>query len=673
MSNFRFTPRIIVFLLATSILVAGIEATNQLTHPNTFTSKATIGATSKVQQEKNALFNSALKDVRPVLSAQVRETTSHQPKLVDISFYLNRGDIDLYASAREAELAASLAESYARKTAALISEWDLNRRYQQIGSLGMKVSEFQELERVAQDKLAGDRESQRAFREEQAAKDKVAAMQSQMISFQTERDSLKAALEVESASTKLVEADPQLLSIDLELGKQQKELERLSASLKPAHPEMIFIREVVADLQEKSERRRELLIKDLESDYEVIQRKIIELQTEIDLEQSKLVELSDKVVVYAQSVEKINSLRSSKRDLQKELDAQNLAAVQALPLAVVTVPAFIPQSADIAISWASVFQAALFGLCLGILFLLAKAILVKYWAVIEELDFYPWDDQVEDFSIREQNSFKPAVSSRPTIEAEGLGLRRVRPSGLHSEIEVQIQRLSRNSSAKVFGGQKRVGKTTLKENVHLFPYFDKQSGGFWSNHENVPTDVYRNLAKSLVSQTVSVGTKSRNVLVTSAVRGEGKSNVSNNLAKTLAKANYSTLIIDCNLKTNSSSTILPGLVNYLRGEIEPEQTIRKTDIDKLFRISSGQLSSDSMELICSQRMWELSQLVSTAFDFVIYDGPAVLDNNESLILSKISDATVMVVDSENTDKSASRDALEKLKRADDLSNERPRA
>ncbi len=669
MSNFRLRPRIIVLLLAISILVAGIEAANQLTRSKTFTSKATIGATSRVQQERNALFSSALKDVRPVLSAQVRETTNHQPKLVDISFYLNGGDIDLYVSAREAELAASFAESYARKTAALISEWDLNRRYQQIGSLELKVSELRELERLAQENLAGDRESQRAFIEEQAAKDKVAALQSQMISFQTERDSLKAALGVESAAAKLVEADPQLVSIDQELGKQQQELERLSASLKPAHPEMIFIREVVADLKEKSERRRELLIKDLESDYEVIQRKIIELQAEIDMQQGRLVELSDKVVVYARSVEKINSLRNSKRDLQKELDAQNLSAVQALPLAVVTVPAFIPQVADIGVSWASVLEAAVFGLLLGVFFILAKGILVRYWSVIEEVDFYPWDEQVEDYSIREKNGFKPAVSSRPTIEAEGLGLRRLRSSGLNSEIDVQIQRLSRNSSAKVFGRQNRVGKASQKENVHLFPYFDNQTDGFWSNNKGVSTDVYRNLAKSLVSQTISTGLKSRNVLVTSAVRGEGKSKVSGNLAKTLANANYSTLIVDCNLK-NSSSTILPGLADYLREEVEVEQTIRKTETDKLFRITSGQLSRNSMDLICSRRMWELSKLVSTAFDFVIYDGPAVLDNNESLILTKISDATVMVVDSENTDKSTSRDALEKLKRADDVSVER---
>ena len=61
-------------------------------------------------------------------------------------------------------------------------------------------------------------------------------------------------------------------------------------------------------------------------------------------------------------------------------------------------------------------------------------------------------------------------------------------------------------------------------------------------------------------------------------------------------------------------------------------------------------------------MWELVQAAEESFDYVIFDGPAVLANNDVLILSEVADSTVLVIDSELTDKRQANEALSKLER-----------
>jgi len=664
MPIFRFTLKNTLFLAAIAMLAASIDLANQLSLPNTYTSSATIGANSKNQQEQNSLFQSALKQVRPYLVRQVKDTTGLNPAVKDISFYFNLGNLDLYVKADSPELASTVAQSYARKSAALISEWDLDRRFEQVNHLSQRLVESGELELLARNNLANDFKSQKAFREEEASREKISAMQTKLISFQTERDGLEAALEVETAAEKIVEADAQIMALSLEIIKQEKVMKKLSQSLKPAHPEMVFLRELIVDLKKKTAKRKENLIVDFQSDLEVLDRKMSELELEIDAEQIKLVELSKQVAIYLSQMEGIENLVASKRELKRELDRQSLQAAEALPLGVVTVPAMLPLVPDFGFNWTKIGEAALLGLAVGLSILLAQAILARRISGAEEAEFYFSAEVIGDIPV-EQDYLDPAVTSRPTVERQpqstGESFRLETQSDLSAAIEVGKTNIQ-GKVLKVFGR----GDDLEQDNVHLFPYFDQDMNTFWSNPKIVTDEAFRNLAKDLISKTVTTGLSARNILVTSAVRGEGKSHVSHNLAKTLARADYSTLIVECNLQKvdRGVSELRSGLTDYLRAELEPERIIRKTGIENLHKIHLGQLDQDAQDLVCSKRMWELANLVSTAFDFVIYDGPAVLEGNDSLILSDIADASVMVVDTENTDKRVSKEALEKLRRAE---------
>ena len=156
--------------------------------------------------------------------------------------------------------------------------------------------------------------------------------------------------------------------------------------------------------------------------------------------------------------------------------------------------------------------------------------------------------------------------------------------------------------------------------------------------------------------------ESMNILVTSSMGGEGKTTVSNHLGRAFARAGYRTLIIDTNLTWPPIHMAKVGLAEFLRGERELRDIMTRSSVDNLYSIDAGVSDSESRELLCSRRMWELVQLTGEAFDYVIFDGPAVLANNDVLILSEISDQAVLVIDSELTDKRQARDALEKLER-----------
>jgi len=138
------------------------------------------------------------------------------------------------------------------------------------------------------------------------------------------------------------------------------------------------------------------------------------------------------------------------------------------------------------------------------------------------------------------------------------------------------------------------------------------------------------------------------VTIVSGGAGEGKSTTLVNLAYTFAKGGYTTLVIDADLRRPSQHRIFgveneQGLSDYLTTEIDLEEVVHLTKIDNLYLMTSGQLPSDAVGVLNSQRMVELIEEVKGRFDIVFFDSPPILGVSDASVLSSAMDLTLIVV------------------------------
>ncbi len=139
-----------------------------------------------------------------------------------------------------------------------------------------------------------------------------------------------------------------------------------------------------------------------------------------------------------------------------------------------------------------------------------------------------------------------------------------------------------------------------------------------------------------------------NITVVSGGAGEGKSTTLNNLAYTFAKGGYTTLIVDADLRRPSQHRLFGieneiGLSDYLTAETSLEQVVHLTKIDNLYLMTSGQMPSEAVGVLNSQRMVELIEEVKGRFDIIFFDSPPILGVSDASVLCSAMDLTIVVV------------------------------
>jgi polysaccharide biosynthesis transport protein len=161
----------------------------------------------------------------------------------------------------------------------------------------------------------------------------------------------------------------------------------------------------------------------------------------------------------------------------------------------------------------------------------------------------------------------------------------------------------------------------------------------------------------------------KNILITSAIRAEGKTFVAANLAIAFAHVGFRTLIVDTDLRKPRMHKIFnlkgeKGLTDYLVGEASMEEIIHKLAIDNLSIIECGEIPHEPEPLLSSPKMQDLSRLLKENFDYIIYDTPPLVPIADSILLSAtVADKTIIVAKSENTPKRMLKQAYEMLEEA----------
>jgi exopolysaccharide/PEP-CTERM locus tyrosine autokinase len=191
-----------------------------------------------------------------------------------------------------------------------------------------------------------------------------------------------------------------------------------------------------------------------------------------------------------------------------------------------------------------------------------------------------------------------------------------------------------------------------------------------------PSSIYAEQFKNLRTHILSAGEKKshRLFLITSAVRGEGKTVVAINLAISIAQGiEEKVLLLDCDLRQPKVHTMLgidvkEGLADYLSNDIEFSDLLYKTDIGRLTLLGAGTPPPNPSELIGSEKMKRLIEEIKKRYEdhYIIIDSPPVLPITDSIILGSIVDSIILVVHAGQTPKDTINQALSLLNDKGDI-------
>ncbi len=182
------------------------------------------------------------------------------------------------------------------------------------------------------------------------------------------------------------------------------------------------------------------------------------------------------------------------------------------------------------------------------------------------------------------------------------------------------------------------------------------------------SEQFRRLRTYIINPGLDNGPKT--ILVTSAVSGEGKSLIAINLAITIAtELDSHVLLVDCDLRNPSMSRWFgfdekEGLSNYLRGEVEIQDVLIKTPVNKLSILCGGSPQENPAELIGSNKMKSLVHDLKSRYNdrYIILDSSPLLATTEPSVLNEMVDGIIFVIKSGDTSRDSIKRALKLLKK-----------
>ena len=193
---------------------------------------------------------------------------------------------------------------------------------------------------------------------------------------------------------------------------------------------------------------------------------------------------------------------------------------------------------------------------------------------------------------------------------------------------------------------KPAGETVLKEPRSVF------------------AESYKALRTALLLS--SVGGPPKKVLVTSSVSEEGKTTTAVNLALVLAQSEKRVLLIDGDLRKPRLHKLFKlrnthGLSTYLAGRNSGEELLGRGPLPNLAVITAGPIPPNPSELLSSERMKALLDVLGGQFDIIICDSPPILSVTDSRLLSRLFDGTILVTRGAKTTYEMARRSLKLLR------------
>lgn len=178
---------------------------------------------------------------------------------------------------------------------------------------------------------------------------------------------------------------------------------------------------------------------------------------------------------------------------------------------------------------------------------------------------------------------------------------------------------------------------------------------------------YRSFRTNLVA--MNAGGQPRALAITSAIKGEGKSLTTANLAAALCELHDTrVLIVDADLRSPTQHTLfgqprVPGLAEVMLDFMPLEKVVAATSLPGLHVLPAGRAVRNSSELLGSSRMSDLVSALKADYQWILFDTPPALPFADAATLGARIDGLLYVVRLERTPRDQSARALELLRNA----------
>jgi capsular exopolysaccharide synthesis family protein len=149
----------------------------------------------------------------------------------------------------------------------------------------------------------------------------------------------------------------------------------------------------------------------------------------------------------------------------------------------------------------------------------------------------------------------------------------------------------------------------------------------------------------------------KRILISSCIKGDGKSFVSVNLAVSMARSGKRVALLEMDLHQPKISDIFEipkceGITDYLNGKVDEESIlIPEAKYPGLFVIPTGYLTEDANELLNNGRLDNLLNYLANHFDYIIIDTAPLVASTDGYIIAPYCDLLLAIVRHNHTPKS----------------------
>lgn len=206
--------------------------------------------------------------------------------------------------------------------------------------------------------------------------------------------------------------------------------------------------------------------------------------------------------------------------------------------------------------------------------------------------------------------------------------------------------------------EKDIEKNIKLRNIGTLP-IDKENNDLII--ENNPKSHIVECIKTIRTN-ILYATNRKTILITSSKQKEGKSWIINNLAIAFAQANKKVILVDTDLrKENEKNKIFDiekgeGLSDFIKeisnNKLEnlekSKKYIKETKFPSLHILQNGTIPPNPSELLSSNNMKNLLDLLKNMYDIVLLDGTSCMIVSDSIALSSMVDSTILVAENKKT-------------------------
>lgn len=160
----------------------------------------------------------------------------------------------------------------------------------------------------------------------------------------------------------------------------------------------------------------------------------------------------------------------------------------------------------------------------------------------------------------------------------------------------------------------------------------------------------QNAAKTMLANIrfASVDNPMQSIVLTSAVPNEGKTTTTIELAKAIASAGNSVLLIEADMRRRSAASMLGvhaahGTYAVMSRAISLQEAVISTGTPNFYFLDTEPNIPNPADLLSSRAYAKLVDDACDAYDYVLFDTPPVGTFVDAAILSRLVDGTILVV------------------------------